>query len=509
MAQRNTLQKKDLPMRCVLICLLFIGFPTISQAQDRDWFAEGRQILDQRSRLLPIEGPAKNVILFVGDGMGITTVTAGRIYDGQTRGQTGEENNLAFDLFPHTALIKTYNTNAQVADSAGTATAMLSGVKTKIGMIGVDDKVVPADCGTLDDARIPTLLELAETVGLRTGIVTTTRVTHATPASAYAHIPQRNWESAVPDGQDCADIALQLLQFDHGDGIELVMGGGRANFLPDDETGPEDAKGRRQDGRNLIREWQAKHADGAYVWDQAGFADLNPQASGPVLALFNPSHMEYELDRAEDQGGEPSLAEMVRFALTKLDNDQGYFLLVEAGRIDHAHHGTNAARALADTQALSQAVETALVMTDHAETLILVTADHSHAFTIAGYPSRGNPILGLADQAGYGVGTPRKAEDGKPYTTLGYANGGSAIDGERGTLTAEEVADHDHRQQATVPLRSETHGGEDVALYAMGPMAYLVGGVWEQNVIFHLMDRALGGLSAQICGGEKRGQGPC
>ena len=137
--------------------------------------------------------------------------------------------------------------------------------------------------------------------------------------------------------------------------------------------------------------------------------------------------------------------------------------MVEGGRIDHAHHGTNAARALIDAVAFDDAVAKAIEMTDPADTLIIVTADHSHTFTIAGYPHRGNSILG---KVAYGPGVTAKAEDGKPYTTLGYANGPVActpleeneIDCTRADLTEVDTEAPDYRQQALVYLGSETHG---------------------------------------------------
>ncbi len=492
-------------MRRALAAAFAVTLPVLAQSPSPDdpdrWFASGRAAPAARRAVDPIAGPAKNVILVVGDGMGVSTVTAGRIFDGQSRGEPGEDNVLSFDAFPHTALIKTYNTNAQVADSAGTATAMLSGVKTKIGVVGLNDAVVPERCTAMDAAYVPTLLELAEAAGLATGIVTTTRLTHATPAAAYAHSPSRNWEDAVPEGAaGCRDIAAQFAEFDTGNGIEVALAGGRANFLPEDMTDGEGAPGRRKDGRNLVDLWQQRYPSGRYVWNQDGFDQLDPAMDGPVLGLFEPSHMDYEADRAQDVGGEPSLSEMVAFAIDKLSRaSYGYFLLVEGGRIDHAHHAGNAHRALVETQMLAQAVATARTLTDPADTLILVTADHSHVFTMAGYPPRGNPILGLVRRIDSETGEPQLARDGKPYTTLGYWNGPGAIAGERAAVDAETAQSLDYKQQAAVPTYGETHGGEDVALYASGPEAHLVGGTWEQHVIFHLMDHALGGLSGQVC----------
>lgn len=459
-----------------------------------EWYQTGRDTLQANLAKKPIVGRAKNVILFVADGMDPTTVTAARILAGQEKGMSGEENVLSFETLPNLALSKTYNTDAQVPDSAGTATAMMTGVKTKAGVISVDDSVIAGDC----DSANPVLStgELAAQAGMAVGVVSTARLTHATPATVYAHSPDRNWESDTdvpPEATACADIASQLLDFPYGDGIDVALGGGRRNFLPSDAVDPEyeDDMGSREDGRNLIAEWQ--DAGGAYVWDRAGFESAT---ATPLLGLFEPSHMQYEADRADDGAGEPSLAEMTAKAIDLLGTDEnGYFLLVEGGRVDHAHHAGNAARALTDVRAFAAAVETAMEVTDMEETLIVVTADHGHTMTISGYPERGNPILGVAGSGG----NARPAGDGKPYTTLTYANGpgsifvgareGNAI--ERPFVTMEEATDIDYQQQSLIPGYSETHGGQDVTIFAGGPSAYLFDGTVEQNYIFHVIDYAL------------------
>ncbi len=169
--------------------------------------------------------------------------------------------------------------------------------------------------------------------------------------------------------------------------------------------------------------------------------------------------------------------------------------MVEAGRIDHGHHAGNAYRALTDTIELSKAVRTALKNVDLEETLIIVTADHSHTFNMAGYPQRGNPILGVVkvpDSAGNFVGHISKDAQGKSYTTLSYANGPGYVNGDlRPDLTHVDTINPDYRQAAIVPLKSETHSGEDVAIYAIGAGSQTVHGTLEQNVIYHIMKYAL------------------
>ncbi|WP_020410590.1 alkaline phosphatase [Hahella ganghwensis] len=492
------------------------------------WYSDAQNALYKKLRMTRGIGhhkKAKNVILFVGDGMGISTVTAARILEGQMKGMPGEENFLSFGEFPFTGLSKTYNVDAQTPDSAGTMTAMMSGVKTDVGVIGVDEDIVRGDCSTVEGNELVTALELAEISGKSTGIISTARITHATPAATYAKSADRNWEdiSDMPADavdQGCEDIASQLVNFEENlesryrrlnvDGMEVVMGGGRRHFLPKDATAnsPDavsSVEGDRTDGRNLVTEWQEKYPEGTYVFDQYGFDLVDTEHTDRLFGLFNESHMQYESDRDNDIAGEPSLSEMTEKAIGVLDNNRkGFFLMVESGRIDHAHHAGNAYNALTDTIELSKAVEVALNNTDPRETLIIVTADHGHVFTIAGYPKRGNPILGKV----IGVGNDEEAlaADGLPYTTVGYMNGrgfqdlGSEtdadesynypIDAGRKDLTAVDTESAGYHQEALIPMSSETHSGEDVGIYSNGPGAMLLSGTNEQNLIFHVMDQS-------------------
>ena len=441
---------------------------------------------------------AKNVIFFLGDGMGISTVTAARIYAGQTAGATGEEYSLAFEEFPHLALIKTYNTDAQVPDSAGTITALTTGEKTRIGVLGINGTVARDDCAAALQNTLPTLAEMAEQAGMATGVVSTARITHATPAGAYAHTPNRNWESSAttPDEAQalgCQDIASQLVAMPFGDGIDVILGGGRREFMPTGMSDPEypNKQGARDDGRNLIDEWLAADSNRRYAWNGDTIAQwlAAPEPlSGQLMGLFEPSHMQYEADRARDPGKEPSLRDMTALAVKQLSaKKEGYFLLVEAGRIDHAHHFSNAFRALGDTVALSEAVQWVVDNVDLSETLILVTADHSHTMTISGYPRRGNPILGTVEME---PGKPMLDATGKPYTTLSYANG-PGYRKRRPDLSDVDTQARNFQQLGTVPMQAETHAGEDVAAFATGANATAVRGVMEQNRLFNVMYDAL------------------
>ncbi|MBL4909284.1 MAG: alkaline phosphatase [Alteromonadaceae bacterium] len=501
----------------------------ITQNSKSAWYgAAENQINSNKQQVINANnelGKAKNIILFVGDGMGISTITAARILAGQKQGLLGEEYQLSFDKMPFSGFVKTYNVDAQTPDSAGTMSAIMSGVKTDMGVIGVGADVVRGDCASMQGNKLVTALELAEIAGKATGIVTTARITHATPAATYAHSPERNWEdvsdmpaSAVTAG--CEDIASQLVNFEANlesrfnginvNGLEVVMGGGRRHFLPKDAAfNSSDAtsaiEGDRTDNRDLTAEWQAQYPQGNYVMDQTSFDAINPETTSHLLGLFNESHMQYEADRANDVAGEPSLSAMTDKAIKILDNNaKGFFLMVESGRIDHAHHAGNAANALNETIEFAKAIEKAVANTNPEETLILVTADHSHVFTIAGYPKRGNPILGKVVAVGKTEAS--LAADDMPYTTLGYTNGrgfkdlGSQTNADAGyaeaivtgrvDLTNVDTTTIGFHQEALVPRSSETHAGEDVGVYASGPSSQLVRGTNEQSYLFHVMTHA-------------------
>uniref|UniRef100_A0A8W8L2U8 Alkaline phosphatase, tissue-nonspecific isozyme n=1 Tax=Magallana gigas TaxID=29159 RepID=A0A8W8L2U8_MAGGI len=289
------------------------------------WRSEAQTALQDSLKNQPVVGVAKNVIIFLGDGMGVSTVTGGRILKGQLQNKTGEETVLSWEKFPNVALSKTYNQDHQTPDSAGTATAYLCGVKTNMGTIGVDAQIVRGHCDTTQAAKITSILDWSLAEGKSVGVVTTTRVTHATPAGTYANTAERNWEgdsdmTHVTGG--CKDIALQLIE-------------------------------------------------------------ENP-----------------------------------------------------------------------DIQ-----------------------------FVISGYPQRGNGIFDLmSSRPGY----ISLAKDHNPYTTLLYGNGPGAHSTRADLRNVDTTSKH-YTYQSAVPLSAETHGGEDVAIFARGPMAHLLHGVREQNYIPHVM----------------------
>ena len=347
-----------------------------------DWYNAGNDFITQGKALYPNTRRAKNIIFFVGDGMGLSTQTAARIYEGQTKGKPGEENRLSFETLPYSALSKTYSWDQQTSDSAPTMTAMVTGYKAREGMLSVNQTSARGDCSAANNAAksLKTILEYAADSGRATGIVSTARLTHATPAATYAHTPVRDWEADAnqPAGCGVKDIARQLIEVSPSvrSSLKVAMGGGRTYFLPkkvgvNDFFDPEygTVKGRRNDGRDLTAEWLSTRGLGAaYVWNKAQFDAINPATTEHLLGLYEPSHMQFESDRATDTAGEPSLTEMTEKSIRMLQKSPtGFFLHVEAGRIDHAHHGGNAKRALVDTVELSNAVRKAMEMTSDQE----------------------------------------------------------------------------------------------------------------------------------------------
>lgn len=443
-------------------------------------------------------GEARNIIFFLGDGMGPTTITAARIY------KYKEEGLLNFEKLERTARIKTFSNDAQTTDSAPSMSAYMTGVKMNnevLSMSSDTKAVAPSkdangnlsinNCSAANGKPAPTILELAKAKGKAVGSITTTELTHATPAATYAHICHRDAAydiaaQAVPGG---AGFNTAL-----GDGVDVLMGGGRNYWTPFDAV--TNVRGR-SDGRDLLTELSAKGYTVAATKTDMAAAPNNKKFIG---LYSSKSHLEYELDRTAvpplgEGAVQPSLADMTVKAIDILaQNPNGYFLMVEGGRIDHALHGANAKRALVDTIAFDDAVKAAIDkirLTDPtlANTLIVVTADHDHTMTFNGYGKRGNPILDITRS--YRDGQPAKDADGNTYTTLVFGNGPNRPNLRVGVDSAAALAD-DYKQESGVRLASETHGGGDVKLLATGAGAKVFKGTLDNTKVFGLLKAAFG-----------------
>ncbi|MGL4605095.1 MAG: alkaline phosphatase [Iodobacter sp.] len=444
----------------------------------------------------------KNVIFFLGDGMGMATMTAARIY------AVGEDGDLTMDTLPETAFIKTYSNDAQVTDSAPSMAAYMTGVKMNNEVISMspetkatDDKGNPylngtdSTCPAGNGKPVTTLLEIAKAAGLATGVVTTTRVTHATPAATYSHVCHRDAEN---------EIAAQFVPGGKGynpalaDGVDILMGGGSQFFYP------TTAKGKRTDGRDLVAELKTKGY--TFAGNRAEFDALDASKTNKFVGLFTPSHMSYDLDR--DAAKEPSLAEMTVKALQGLKkNSKGMFLMVEGGRIDHALHETTAKKALQDTVAFDDAIKAAIAEVKKTDpelknTLIVVTADHDHTLVLNGYAKRTgkstptNPgVLGLVKDV---VGSKASLDaDGKPYTIIGFGNGENRAQGDRKSFAALDdgaVFANTYHQEAAIRMGAggETHGGTNVFLGAIGKGSDQFFGVMDNTNVFKIIRDAAG-----------------
>ncbi|WP_026035140.1 alkaline phosphatase [Cupriavidus sp. BIS7] len=442
--------------------------------------------------------PTKNVVFFLGDGMGMTTMTAARIY------KVGEDGDLTMDTLPESGFIRTYSNDAQVTDSAPSMAAYMTGVKMNNEVISMspDTKATDASgkayvsgadstCPSSGNGKsVPTLLEQMKAAGYGTGVVTTTRITHATPAATYAHICHRDGENA---------IAAQLVPKGAGfngalsDGVDVIFGGGRQHFLA------TTAGGKRTDGRDLVGEF--KTAGYTYAANKSDF-DKITAGSAKVVGLFNASHMDYDLDR--DPAKEPSLAEMTGKAIDVLAaKKKGFFLMVEGGRIDHALHETTARKALQDTAAFDDAIKAAIDKLNAIDpglknTLIVVTADHDHTLVLNGYAKRtgktsdASPgVLGLVYD--YVSGSQKLDSTGNPFSIIGFGNGENRP-ANRTALTDVQVFDKAYHQEAVIPMSAggETHGGTDVFIGAMGNGAANFFGVMDNTDVFGLIKKSIG-----------------
>lgn len=417
---------------------------------------------------------AKNIILFIGDGMGPSTIAAARIYKNQRMvNSTLPDINLSFESFANIGLVKTHSVDDYVADSASTATAILTGVKIRSQVVGAGPNVYYENCSSHDPVRdnLKSIGTMFYETNRSVGIVTTTRITHATPSSLYAHLASRNWEYKVPINCPVDDIALQL--FKNAEKFKVILGGGSDYFIP------KSLNGSREDGRNLLFEWEQKmkYFKSYLVTNYTSFRDIDPSKTDYLFGLLNKNHLEYDPYR----GNQPSLAELTDTAIKILStNKNGYFLLVEGGRIDHGHHANKAILAILETLAMDKAISLAVKSTNFDDTLIIVTADHSHVFTVGSYAHRDVDIT-KKNKAMFGQET-----DKKGHTSLLYSNG-PGFKSPRENITDKSEFALDHVYSSGVPLPDESHGGEDIAVYAEGPWGHLINGLHQQSYIAYLM----------------------
>lgn len=332
-------------------------------------------------------GQAKNVILFIGDGMGPEEIRAAGMY------RTGSAGSLSFEAFPCRGTVSTANAEGGVTDSAAAATAMATGVKVSNGVLSV---ALPGS-----GAPLETILERLKADGKRTGLVTTTFLPHATPAAFAAHEPARD---------NYPGIAAAYLGRTRPD---VLLGGGEH-----------------------MSEADARQAGYVVVTDRDGLAAIDPASATRVCGLFGNGHLPFEHDGL---GPLPHLSEMTQAALQILENSPaGFFLMVEGGLIDHAGHANDIARAIPETIEFSNAVGRAVEWAkDRSDTLILVTADHetgglqvtanngagalpSVSWGTTGHTGADVPLFGLGPGAGAITG---RMENTEIFRIMGEAAG--------------------------------------------------------------------------------------
>ncbi|XP_014236948.1 alkaline phosphatase, tissue-nonspecific isozyme [Trichogramma pretiosum] len=483
----------------LLLCFIVAYIRGDTNEDKKYWREVGDRELKDALKYTWNTNTAKNVIVFVGDGMSPDTITASRIY------RAGENSYLSWERFPHIGLLKTYNNDKQAPDSASTATALFGGVKTNYNLIGVDGNVKLDDCNAslVADNRVDSIISWAQAAGKSTGFVTTTRVTHATPGPLYASSANRKWEceacGKMPKNSKCKDIGRQLVENEPGKNIKVIMGGGRQMLRTDvssTENDPLDMwAGRRADGRDLISAWEedkkAKQAAYKVVENNHQLSQVDFDKVDYLLGIFANGHVSMDYKRDKGPKGMPSLADMTVAALKVLKkNERGFLLVVEGGLIDFAHHRGHAAQALLETVRLSEAINATLDMVDTEDTLVIVTSDHTHSLSFNGNSDRGANILGIADVS--------KIE-GIPYTTLSYGTGGpnnrayeTYQDGKETKMrridpTTSDTTDFEYSQQAAFVTDEAHHGGGDVAVYAIGPYAHLFHTTHEQNFVAYVV----------------------
>lgn len=273
-------------------------------------------------------------------------------------------------------------------------------------------------------------------------------VTNASPAGTFAHTSNRLWEcdtdviNLKKDPRECQDITSQLVKKNPGNKFKVIMGGGTGKFTPKKQRDVFGNFGERSDGENLIELWKRNNPNGKYVYDKTTLNALDLNRTASILGLFAPGHMSYKADANSSK--EPTLAEMTATAIKLLQKEEnGYFLFVEGGRIDHGNHETKAYKALDETIEFHKAIDTAIRSTSSKDTLIVVTADHSHTLSISGFPVRGNDILGVGGSMNEFLPAGVLPEEPElPIATLSYANGPGFVnnirDGHRVDLSQVE-----------------------------------------------------------------------
>lgn len=305
------------------------------------WSDLAQKTLEEQLKIEENSNTAKNIILFIADGLSMTTTAATRMYLG------GEEKKLSYEKFPHFGLARTYCIDRQVGSSSCAANALMHSIKNNHRGIGVNGNVASSQCHFDDSDRTYSIAKWAQDNGKATGFVTNTRVTHATSASMYAHVSERDWENDASISDECRsdpnnsnqDIAYQMIYNDEAKPFKVILGGGRRQFINNTQMDEEGKVGSRTDGKNLIDEWlveRNKVGKAEYIWNKKQLEELNVDNTDYLLGLFENDHCMYRLDIFDKglENDEPQLTDLTRTAIKMLQKEEkGFFLMVEGGRI--------------------------------------------------------------------------------------------------------------------------------------------------------------------------------
>lgn len=379
----------------------------------------------------------KNMIFIIVDGMGPSAITASRIYAKRANG------SLFIESFPHTAYSKTYSSTDFVTDSAASATALAAGVKTANYTIGVTDKNIDSK----GPQELQTITDIFKKNGKKVGVITNTHVTHATPAAFYAHALNRKFEN---------QIATQV----KNSSLDLLLGGGQKFFT-------------KQVRSNLKKNnWNIANTKN----------ELTKQKKLPVLGIFNQGHLNFEADKNKSITKiEPSLSEMVTWAITKLKNPKGFFLAIESGRVDYAAHFNHALRFLEEMIEMDKMVELAKKLAGP-DTLIVITADHDTAsLAINGYA----PLQKVHKKELLKNIPPNIYNEKRSYLSWSSGPGGNS---DSLAPTNKQSIDFQHRAAHTSRLGA--HTAVDVPILATGPGSELFHGYINNHLIPHLILKA-------------------
>ena len=364
---------------------------------DKDAFIEtlpeGKPLLQKA--IIPIKNKPKNIILLISDGMSLTQVSTYRLLKG------GPNERIAVDKFPVSGIVLTHSENAIVTDSASSATAFSTGRKTNNGALGLDE----------DNKILENFTEIIDRYGYVSSLISTSEITHATPAAYASHVDLR-WKTD--------EISLQMMESN----VMTILGGGRHFFLP------EDLGGKRSDGLNLLEQMESSRM---VMTEKKELDSFDHSNLGKVVGLFADEALR-DKEKPENHVFEPSSSEMLNFAINRSEkfNEngcKGFFIMLEGSQVDWAGHANDLNYLKREMQDFDEAVELALdYATQNPDTLVIATADHETGGLLIESSSPTNytaPEVKFSFNTGIGYGS----HTGVPVPVYAYGPGSENFTG--------------------------------------------------------------------------------